>query len=636
MIKKITVALSALSVVTILSSLFFWGSAYLISYDIKILDHTKDDPVIITDRNRKILRSIHSKNSNRRASWVELGNISPYVISTLIASEDKNFYSHFGIDATAVLRAIFLDIKALRFKYGASTITMQLIRMVHSKGKHRSLYNKIKESILAVRLERILSKNKILEQYLNRADFGHGAVGIEDAAFTYLKKTADSLTLGEAVFLMVLPRGSSFYNPVRHYKRVIKRRNHLLYLLKKKRIITAEQMKIAKDTKIKISINRHPFYAFQFVNRVYAILPDSQKKNEAIVITTLDLSLQKQLERRTRQHVEKLKSKGVMQAGVVVLDTKNGDILAMVGSTGRKSNKGNINITTTRRYPGSALKPFVYATAIENGDTPYSITLDKADVPSVYKVKRRLKERGAVRYREALAGSYNIAAVHVLEKTGIEKVINRLKQAWVSPLLLPKEKYGLRLALGSTKTTLVDLASAYGFIVREGKVIKNGVILKVEHKNADIWIPPLRKERQIFSKETSWLIMNMLSDANARHKVFGYELPSDLPYKIVAKSGTARGFSDVVAIFATKEYISAAWTGRFDGRPTHGVLGLEGAGPLARAGLLLASKGRRLTLPSMPHNIESIKICPKTGQVATGQCTDTITDYHKKQVSLKL
>ncbi|MBN2802300.1 MAG: transglycosylase domain-containing protein [Deltaproteobacteria bacterium] len=565
----------------------------------------RDNPVIITDRKHKVLRRVRANHSLRRVDFVKLGNISKYAIDTLVVSEDKNFYTHRGIDLSAVFRAAVLDIKSGGLKYGASTITMQLMRMINSKGQRRTFYNKIKEATLALRSEQILSKNEILELYLNSADFGNGAIGIEEAAFTYFNKSADALTLSEAVFLMVLPRGSSYYNPLRHYSRVLKRRDHLLQLLLKNRKISKPDMDNALKKKPVVSLHKHPFKAEHFVNYVLDNVDKDTVKNGAIIVTTLDLNIQKRVEALTALHVKKFKERGVNQAGAVVLDSQSGEILAMAGSAGDDSLNGKINITARKRYPGSALKPFVYGEAIEQGLSPKSLIDDIADVPSAYKIDRPVKEHGRVPLKEALAGSYNLAAVHLLEKIGIHKVLEKMKLAGISQFTLPKESYGLRLALGSAKTTLVDLASAYGFIVREGKVVPGRSILKIELNNYKTIQVKSLKEKQIFSKETAWQVMEMLSDNDARYKVFGYDVPADLPYKVVAKSGTAKGFSDVVAIFATKELTAAAWTGRVDGRPTKGVLGLEGAGPLARAALLAASKGKTLTLPKKPNTLMS-------------------------------
>jgi len=315
-----------------------------------------------------------------------------------------------------------------------------------------------------------------------------------------------------------------------------------------------------------------------------------------------------------------------------VLDAGTGKVLAMVGATSSAEEGGSdVNIVTRRRYPGSSLKPFVYATAIEQGDSPATLAEDMMTSDSAYQVSGRPpREHGVVRFREALAGSYNIAAVHVLEKVGVSRVMEKLRRAGVSDLQGSAEDYGLRLALGDTKVRLVDLAAGYGFLVREGKVVPPTGIEQVTFYNSRASWQPVRRERQVFQKQVAWLTMDMLSDPEARRKVFGQETPADLPYPVAVKTGTARGFSDTVAVFATREFIVAAWTGRFDGNPTRGVLGMSGAAPLARDALLIASRGKTLTLPQQPAGIESALVCPTSGKRVSRECPHRMREYFLK------
>jgi penicillin-binding protein 1C len=300
----------------------------------------------------------------------------------------------------------------------------------------------------------------------------------------------------------------------------------------------------------------------------------------------------------------------------------------MVGSAAYGGTAGQINITTWRRHPGSALKPFVYALAIEAGDSPATIAYDIRDVPSLYRVDRLTQpERGPVRYREALAGSYNLAAVHTLEKVGVERMMTVLRRAGVGPLAGTAGDYGLRLALGSAEVRLLDLASAYGFVARGGKVRRaNGVTEMVSWTGAS-WRPERPRDFRIFSPVTSWLVMDMMADPEARRPAFGQELPVDLPFRVAVKTGTARGFSDTVAIGVTSELTVAAWAGTFDGAPTQGLVAMDAAAPLVRAGLLAGSGGRDLTLPVAPPGVESALVCPLSGLPAGPDCPHQKLDH---------
>lgn len=612
----------------------FIAIVYGEDYPLERLTADTYQSLVVTDRNGIPLRCVSvngTEGFSPRHAMVNIEDIDAHVISTLLASEDKNFFSHHGVDLWAVLRAMYLNLKEGGIHYGASTITMQLMRIVHSPGKARTFSAKVKETVLALRLERVASKQTILEQYLNRAYFGNQAFGIEAAAQRYFGKRASSLSVGEATYLAVLPRGPSFYDPLKHHQRVLQRRAHLLALLVSQGRLSKTEAATAKKQKVTPAFHSFAFEAPHFVDWVLANLPGDAYQKGGVVTTTLDSYLQKAVENSVREHVEMMKPRGVEQAGAVVLDTQSGKVLAMVGASSYQQQGGSaINIATRRRYPGSALKPFVYATAIELGDSPASIALDMMDVDSRYKVEGRPpKEHGPVRYREALAGSYNIAAVHVLEKVGVPRVMEKLRRAGVSALTQNADEYGLRLALGDTKVRLVDLAAGYGFLVREGKVVLPTNVERIEFYDGKQW-QSVMDERRVFSKQAAWLTMDILSDSDARRKVFGNELPADLPYKVAVKTGTARGFSDTVAVFATREFIVAAWTGRFDGKPTKGVLGMSGAGPLARDALLLASKGKMLTLPKKPVGVERAIVCPSTGKRISPECPLQKVDYFLK------
>jgi penicillin-binding protein 1C len=316
-----------------------------------------------------------------------------------------------------------------------------------------------------------------------------------------------------------------------------------------------------------------------------------------------------------------LSRKTLDQAGVVVLDTQTGAVRAMVGSADFFDVGGQVNIATRRRHPGSALKPFVYALAIEGGDTPASIAYDILDVPSEYRATKATQpEHGPVRYREALAGSYNLAAVHVLEKVGVEKLVTVLRSAGITADGAPSD-YGLRMALGSVKVRLVDLAAAYGFLARSGRVTRPRPTIEVLSPGGGSWRPPQPAERQLFSEATSYLVMDMLADADARHPVFGRELPlDDMGFEVAAKTGTSRGFSDTVAVAVTREITVAAWAGNFDGTPTQGLVAMKSAAPLVRAGMMLAAGGRELTLPDRPEGVVEAEVCALSGHMPTDSC----------------
>jgi penicillin-binding protein 1C len=230
-----------------------------------------------------------------------------------------------------------------------------------------------------------------------------------------------------------------------------------------------------------------------------------------------------------------------------------------------------------------------------------------------------------VRYREALAGSYNLAAVHLLERVGLERLMDRLRQAGLGALEMAPREYGLQLALGSAKVRLTDLAAAYGFLARQGRITRPRAILSVRSHDGKDWTPPPAPDTRLFSAEVAWQVMDILSDPEARRPMFGPELPVDLPFRVAAKTGTSRGFADTVAIGVTQELTVAAWAGNFSGQPSYGVQAMAGAAPLLRDGLLIASDGRRLTLPPRPDSLTPQTVCPLSGQRPGPHCP------HRKQ-----
>jgi penicillin-binding protein 1C len=369
-----------------------------------------------------------------------------------------------------------------------------------------------------------------------------------------------------------------------------------------------------------IALHRPDDRAPHFVRWVLAQLPDDVKARGGVVHTTLDGELQATLEHRLREHVASLGDRNVQQAGMVVLDAKTSEVLAMVGSADWDGDAGEINITARRRNPGSALKPFVYGAAIEAGDSPATIAYDVRDGAKDYFVPSGGVEHGPVRYREALASSYNFAAVGVLDKVGVPRVMTALRAAGVADLPGAPDDYGLRLALGAAKVRLVDLAAGYGFLVRGGMARRASGISSVVADDGSIWRAPPPIEQRVFSPTTAWLVMDMLSDPEARRPAFGTELPLDLPFKVAAKTGTARGFSDTVAVAATDQVIAAAWAGNFDGSPSHGVVAMQGAAPLVRDALLAVADGKMLTLPARPPDVEDVDVCAVSGMKPGPHC----------------
>jgi penicillin-binding protein 1C len=580
------------------------------------------EPLVVTDVRGEVIATLPARGVDR-THWVALGQIPSIAQSAVIESEDQRFWDHRGVDGLGLVRALWLDLRGGR--YGGSTITMQLARMLISEGKGRTLGAKAKESFLALRIERAVDKRTILEQWMNRAYFGNGAYGFESAARLYFGKPASALSDGEAVLLAVLPRSPAGYDPLRHLDAALRRRDYVLDLLVERGAITED---VARDARAQqLAVRRHApaNHAPHFVAWALEQLPAEIREAGGTVRTTLDLQLQRTVQLRVAEQVKELAHLHLEQAAVVVLDGVTSEVRAMVGSTSWTAPGGQINLATRRRHPGSALKPFVYATAIERGATPASIAWDTRDTSDNYFAPTGA-EHGPVRYREALGSSYNFAAIETIERVGIASVMTTLKRAGVAELTGAPNDYGLRLALGAAKVRLVELTAGYGMFVNEGRVDAPRGLAGARLPNGSSWTPPFTMPRRVVSPETAWLVQDMLADPEARRPGFGMELPFDLPFRVAAKTGTARGFADTWAVGATREVIVGAWAGTVDGVSTQGIVGMDAAAPLVRATMLAVANGRRLTLAPRPSEIGEIEVCAVSG-MAPGAACPRVHDY---------
>lgn len=591
----------------------------------------------IADRRGRVLRQLPLPGGGR-ADWVPLDEIPPTLVLCTLAGEDQRFYEHGGVDPGALLRAALLNLRERRLGFGGSTLTMQLARLLEPH--RRGLRGKLADVVGALRLERTLDKRALLEQYLNRAYYGNGAYGVEAAARRYFGRPARELAAGEAALLAVLPRAPSAYDPRRALDVALRRRGHVLALLGARGQLSAEERARIERTPLQLAPpggeafagpQRAPFLAPHFVDHVLLELPERARRDGGLVRTTLDLDLQLRLQEAVRAHLRPLAPEHVGHAGALVLDPRSGAILAMVGSPDYldRARGGQLNITTAPRHPGSALKPFTYALALEQGDTAATIAWDLSDGLTTYRSRNAdQRQHGPVRYRTALACSYNLAALHVAERVGPGRLLDRLRLAGLGTLREPADAYGAALTLGAGPVRLLDLAAAYSFLVRGGLAPRPRAIEELAPPRSLVplgtapaaGVQPTLPPRRLFSEEVSWLVMDMLADAEARRPAFGDDLPFDLPYPVAAKTGTSGGFSDNVALIATREYVVAAWAGNFDGSAMHAVLAMAGAAPLGRAALRAAADGRALTLPPRPAAIVERPVCALSGQVPGPAC----------------
>lgn len=587
------------------------------AYPVARLSPSDATSLSVVDRNGRLLWRAGSSSGEQR-TWTPLVEVAPVAVQASLASEDHRFFEHSGVDLLGVLRAFWLNARGLRFSYGASTISMQLVRLVEPELNTRSLRGKLEQALHAARLERALSKPAILEQYLNRAYYGNGAFGLESAAQLYFASGAAYLSPGQAAFLAALPRAPRAYDPYLHRSRAERRKLHILSRMRRLGWLSREAHQLALDAPLILKRERTAARARHFIDHLLVTLPEALRRGSRLE-TTLDLALQEQLEVATRRHLDNVGSRAVSQAGLIVIDNRTGDILAMVGSGDYSDREGHgaVNVTTLPRRAGSTLKPFVYALALERGDSPASLAYDvvlPGEAQETYTAD--VRQHGFARYREALAGSYNLAAVHTLEKVGVQSLVERLRLAGVSTLRAGDAAYGLDLAIGNAEIRLIEYAGAFAAFGNQGRAVTPRALLHSRSPHAASPTTPT-----VFSPAVAHQIFDILADPDARRPMFGRTTPLELGFPVALKTGTTRGYTDNLAFGTTREFTVGAWAGNFDGTPTEAVMAMQGAAPLVRAAFVsLAALYGNPTAPERPEELTVRDICPLSGERPGPDC----------------
>jgi len=604
----------------IVAAVAWWIAVLGGEFPMDRLDKADAASLAIYSSDGSLLRQ-ESTGAGGRETWVSTAEISQHLVAATLASEDHRFADHRGVDWRAMLRASWLNLRAGTVVYGGSTVTMQLVRLVANT--RRTVPGKLRQMVLAARLERRLSKAEILEQYLNRVYYGNGAWGAEQAARLYFEKTAGELSLGEASMLAVLPRGPQTYDPFRHRDRMLRRRSHVLGLMVERGYITAGDRELAERTPLRVVRQRPDFRAPHFVELAKERLPEFMRRG-AVVRTTVDFDLQRRLERALRAHVDKLRSRDLTQASLVVLRNRDGAILALVGSYDYHDQirNGAFNGVTARLRPGSTLKPFVYGAAMEMGDTAATMAYDVVLPEDVHQFYiRDVRRHGYARYREALAGSFNLSAVHALQRAGLDKVLDKLRTAGLETLDRPDDDYDWGLAIGHADVRLLDLTSAFSAFGRGGVPVVPRAVELAAAPDGQRWSEPVHDRDRVFSEEISYVLFDILSDPDARKPMFGDRVPMNLPFRVALKTGTTKAYTDLWAVGVTREYTVGVWAGNFDGTPTQQVMSVQGATPLMRAAYTaIAARYGDPTEPVRPETVVRAPVCAESGMAPGPHC----------------
>jgi 1A family penicillin-binding protein len=591
----------------------------------------------IYDRHGTLLFDIFA-DENRTA--VPLDEIPLTLRQATIAIEDKEFYTHQGINPIGgILRALSSSITKQRLE-GGSTITQQLVKSALLTPE-RTLTRKIKEGILAIWVEALYSKDKILELYLNQVPYGGTAWGAESAAERYFGKNVKDLSLAESALLAGLPQAPTLYSPFGAYPEYAKdRQRAVLRRMAEDGYITEEQAKEAGEEELMFKQNTG-IKAGHFVMYVKQQLVE--KYGEALVergglkvTTTLDADLQEYAQATVAAEITKLARLRVGNGAALITKPATGEVLAMVGSTDFFATpSGSYNVTTALRQPGSSIKPINYAIGIENKIVTPATTF--LDVKTCFGIPGQAnycpvnydgKFRGPVQLRMALGNSLNIPAVKMLKLNSVETMIASASAFGLDSLQDPS-KYGLSLTLGGGEVKMVDMAEAFSVFANGGirkdlvsilKVVdKNGKVLdEHEDPNLDRDIPSqlLLQGQRVVSAETAFLISHMLLDNNARTESFGPSSELVIPnHAVSVKTGTTDDKRDNWTIGYTPQYLVATWVGNNDNTPMNPALtsGVTGAAPIWNKLMRKALAGTTDIWPKQPDGIVGARVCSLSG-----------------------
>lgn len=542
-----------------------------------------------------------------------LSEISPWLILAAVAAEDRRFYSHPGVDARAVLRAAWQNASEGGVVSGASTITQQLARAVSPRPK--TLRGKLAEAWAAVKLERKKSKEEILQDYFNALEFGNLTRGAQAASRFYFGVGAAELSLAQAALLAGLIQSPSRLNPLKNPKGALLRRGRVLEAMLKNGFITPQLYDLAMKEPMGLNLGPRPFAAPHFTRLLYMLAPGA-----ADVYAALDKDLQLYAEKAVQNHLSKLSENNVTNAAAVVLDNRTGGVLAYVGSADfyDAAHAGEVDGASALRQPGSALKPFVYALALQNGLTAASVLEDKDTFFEGGFRPRNYDEKfhGGVSVRRALACSYNVPAVKAAEPLGAARLLNLLRDLGFASLNKPPEFYGLGLALGGGEVTLLELANAYAALARGG-VVKPAVFAQSPLLKTDT------KEKRALPQDVSYIITDILSDNAARAGAFGLNSPLSFPFAAAAKTGTSKDYKDNFAVGYTPRLTVAVWAGNFDASPMQKVSGVSGAAPIMHDVLVYANGKYPSASFERPSGVQDAVVCEDSGLLAGPDCTRT-------------
>ena len=602
-------------VLVVLGVIVLWLSSLRIPALEDISERKIDQSTKIYDRTGEIL--LYDMSRDTRRAFVSLENISQYAKDATLAIEDRNFYSHSGFEFSSFVRAVLVNLTTLSFSQGGSTITQQVVKnSILTKDKTPT--RKLKELILAIKLDKALTKDEILSLYLNEIPYGGTIYGIGEASQSFFGKDVSSLTLAESAYLAALPKAPTYYSPYGSHREDLEmRKNLVLSEMLANKFISEEEYDGAINENVEFKPRENtggikaPHFVFFIIDqlaRKYG--EDAVVSGNFKVITTLDYSIQQEAEIVAKKYgvINETSFNGENNA-IVVMDPKTGDILAMTGSRDYfdKEIDGNFNAALGHRQPGSTFKPFVYSVLFNKGYTSETVLFDAHIQFSPNCPPNKLTSdeicyspgnyddvfRGPITIRNALAQSVNIPAVEALYLAGVKNSVD-LAQSLGIESLTKLEDYGLSLVLGGGAVSLLDMTSSYAVFANDGVRSPYSSIIRVEDAGGNIVDRYTSSSQRVLPEQTARIISNILSDNAARTPAYGANSTLYVPGRDVAvKTGTSNDYKDAWIVGYTPNLVIGAWVGNNDNSPMEKKV----------AGLIVSPLWRELidkVLPTLP------------------------------------
>lgn len=551
----------------------------------------------ITDRHGALLAELWDEG---RRTWIPLSAVSQHLLDATIATEDATFYANVGIDPARIAGAALQNAQQGSVQSGASTITMQLARNLFIGPDERyreSMDRKMLEAGLAQELTTLFSKDELLEMYLNLLNYGHLAYGPEAASQVYFAKPAADLTLAEATLLAGIPQQPATLDPFKNFDAARARQRIVLDMMVRHGKLTPAQADAAFAEPIALNpdpdrrIVAAPHFAHYVTQEAQALLDqESLARGGWTITTTLDLPMQTVAQDLVAARVAEFQPQfDLSNAALVALRPGSGQILAMVGSADfdDASIDGQVNVAVSPRQPGSAIKPLLYATAFDDTllspasvlwDVPVTYTVSAGNVYTPVNYDHQF--HGPVTARTALANSYNVPAIKLLDAVGVGRMLERSQAMGLRSLTQDANHYGLSLTLGGGEVTLLDLTTAFATLANAGAYTTPTPFLAVADAQGRPVALPQAEVRQAVSPAAAFQVTDILSDNAARTPAFGVNNPLRISQPAAVKTGTTSDWRDNWTVGYTRYLVVGVWAGNSDGRPMRNTSGLTGAAPI--------------------------------------------------------